>query len=255
MDLEDKPERVPQDTDPVISPSNNGTAEALAQNSEGQLWPCRAGASGSTRCLSLGQSRRRWCPCLQGMCCGSAPALPTGGSKQNEWCQRMWTRLTASSQWFCREKSSNHPLHKRSRSWHFLYSSSYCQHYRSFSFLQKLPWMALTGFISIRALSFLTRALAVWTISPSRSPCCITPSVGFLFIFVFVQDLLVHPFRPPSVFFLAFSFLGWIDSERGGGDLWRLTSFIGLLPLGFYPMILYQADLWRGHSLLSWNPG
>lgn len=28
----------------------------------------------------------------------------------------------------------------------------------------------------------------------------LTPSVGFLFVFVFIQDFLVHPFRPPGVF-------------------------------------------------------
>lgn len=67
MNLEDKPGHVPQNTDPVISSSSWWHSRGLSS----ELWRAAvaiqvSGASGSTWCLSLGQSRGRWCPCLQG---------------------------------------------------------------------------------------------------------------------------------------------------------------------------------------------
>lgn len=77
--------------------------------------------------------------------------LANRGSQQTVWYQRMWKRLTGSSQWSCRDKGSNHPLHKRSRSPHF----SSLPFITNISEIFLLPWMSLTGFISVRALTFL----------------------------------------------------------------------------------------------------
>lgn len=88
--------------------ATSGTAEALTQSSEGQMWPSKSGATGRARYLSLGWDRKRWCPCLQGVCSGWGPALSTGEGQQIVQCQRMW-RLTGSSERSYRHNSSNHP--------------------------------------------------------------------------------------------------------------------------------------------------
>lgn len=81
------------------APAASGTAEVLAQSSEGQLWPSRnlglQAAPGAPPWARAGEEGVLAC---RGVCGGSEPALPTGEGKQNEWCQRMWKRLTGSSQ-------------------------------------------------------------------------------------------------------------------------------------------------------------
>lgn len=89
--------------------ATSGTTEALTQSSEGQMQPSRSGATGKAWCLSLGWGERRGCPCLQGVYSGWGPALPTGEGEQTVQRQRMWIKLTGSSQRSCRDKGSNHP--------------------------------------------------------------------------------------------------------------------------------------------------
>lgn len=61
-----------------------------------------------------------------------------------------------------------------------------------------LPWpiLILSGLLS----AFLTRFLAVWAISVFLPGYLFLhpPSVGFLF--VFIQELPVHPYKPPVIF-------------------------------------------------------
>ena len=53
--------------------------------------------------------------------------------------------------------------------------------------------MSLVRFNSIRSLAFLTWSLAAQTISLYSSLSLLPPSVGFLFVLEFVEELLVHP--------------------------------------------------------------
>lgn len=79
-------------------------------------------------------------------------------------------------------------------------------------------------------------------------------SGGFLFMFDFVQEHLLHPYRHPGPF-ANFCLLGCITPVLGGTDPWILSSFLGsFFPPGLYPTVMYQADPWRGQHLISWSP-
>lgn len=126
----------------------------------------------------------------------------------------------------------------------------------SLMYLEKsllLPLISLVRWNSIRAFAFLTCSLAVWTMSLPIPPdylSLLSPSVVFLFVFEFVQELLVQPCRHLGIFawlslFCDASFLSLKDVIQ------LLISFLGHLLL---PMAHWKADLWRVQNLFSWSP-
>lgn len=86
--------------------------------------------------------------------------------------------------------------------------------------------------------------------------CFLLPSSAF-FLFLFIYFLFVWPGAPcSSQYFCLSSFLLRRTTLELWGDLWILTSFLGLqFPLGSYPVRLYLADPWHSLKLLFWSPG
>lgn len=107
-----------------------------------------------------------------------------------------------------------------------------------------LPLTSSNSFNLIRSLAFLTWSwlLRQYLCTPAKVLSLLPPSVCFLSVFEFLQELFIHSHELNSstwYFCLASSSLGCIAPEPGEGDPWISTRFLWpLIPSGSYPMVL-----------------